>query len=143
MTNSPDPSSGRGPKSSELPESASSFTRGRYRGAIVALVVFVLAVVAVLALSGVLERKRPRAIDRSSDDNKEGGCPCGCDHSKATDAARRNAGTRALEPSVRRESLAIHDHEIDGEAGQRLEAPSLPGLASVGEKANAVARRRA
>lgn len=98
------------------PSSTPDFKRGRYLGLIVAGVVMVLGIAAVLALSGVFEpkKKRPTPEERQAEDNKEGGCPCNCDRSKAMAAELRALGGKGALASIDNSLATIAEREEAG-----------------------------
>jgi hypothetical protein len=100
-------------------ESTPDFKRGRYLGLIVFLVAVVLGVGAVLALSGVFENKRRSTVEADEPDNKEGGCPCSCDRSKAMAAELRGLGGDTARRAIDKSLATIAERE---EAGYVTEA---------------------
>lgn len=107
------------------PSSTPDFKRGRYLGLIVAVVVTLLGIIAVLALSGVFTPKQKVAPRDPYEDNKEGGCPCNCDRSKAMAAELRVLGGEGALRSIDKSLATIAERE---EAGYVTEAMILHRL---------------
>jgi hypothetical protein len=107
-------------------ESTVSFQRGRYVGLIVAAVVVVLGVAAVLALSGVFERKKK--IDPAEYDNVEG-CPCSCDRSEAMTAELRAVGGDTALDALEASLATIAEREAAGYVTEAMIAHRLRLLA--------------
>jgi hypothetical protein len=96
------------------PNSTPDFKRGRYLGLIVAVVVTLVAVAGVLALSGVFTPKKKVAPVDPYQDNKEGGCPCDCDRSKAMAAEMRALGGEGALRSIDKSLATIAEREESG-----------------------------
>lgn len=96
------------------PESAPDFKRGRYLGLIVFVVAVVIGLVAVAALSGMFATKKRAMPKDPYEDNKEGGCPCSCDRSKAmASEVRALGGDRALS-AIEKSLATIKEREEAG-----------------------------
>jgi hypothetical protein len=104
-------------------DTTQNFQRGRYRGLVVAAVVVVLGVAAVLALSGVFERKKK--ILPAESDNKEGGCPCSCDRSQEMTAELRAVGGDSAHDALESSLATIAEREAAGYVTEAMIAHRL------------------
>ncbi len=111
MQDGPDPPGVEPP--SLTPESIPNFKRGRYLGLIAFVLALVAGVAAVLALSGVFEGKKQRRIEFNSE-NREGGCPCNCDRSKAMAAELRALGGDGALRAIDKSLATIAEREESG-----------------------------
>src|SRR5512134_492570 len=101
------------------PESVPNFKQGQRRVWIVAAICLVLGVAAVFALSGVFDKK-PKRSSEEAEQNREGGCPCGCDRSETMAAELRTGKADDASSAIERSLATISEREAAGYITERM-----------------------